>query len=146
MLISIGSDHAGYGLKEGVISYLKQSGFEVIDRGTYTTDSCDYCDFAKPVTHDVVTDVATFGILICHTGIGMSIAANKVKGIRAALVSSVDNAFLTRSHNDANILCLSAKDIDLDNAKQIVHTFINTKFSCEERHERRINKVKELEK
>lgn len=146
MIISIGCDHAGYGLKEGIISYLKQCGIESIDRGTYTTDSVDYVDYAKRVSDDIQKKVSQFGILICYTGVGMSMAANKCKGIRAALVPSVDNAFLTRQHNDANILCLAAKDIDLDTAKQIINTFINTEFSNGERHIRRIQKLSELEK
>lgn len=145
MIISIGSDHAGFGLKDNIISFLKSENIEVIDRGTYSTASVDYIDYALPVCNDVVNKVSDFGILICYTGIGMSIAANKVDGIRAALCNSVDNAFLTRSHNDANCVCLCAKDIDLDTAKQIIKTFLNTGFSEEERHIRRIKKITEYE-
>ena len=143
MKISIGSDHAGYKLKEALIAYLAKK-HQVLDMGTYNDDSVDYPDYAFSVSQKVVQKEVDFGILICHTGIGMSISANKVKGIRAALVGSEENAKLTREHNNANVLCLSSKDTSFDLAKQIVDTFLNTQF-LGERHERRVNKICQFE-
>lgn len=144
MIISIGSDHAGYKLKEELKQYLCEKNIQVVDFGTNGLDSVDYPDFARPAAEYVKDMKADFGILVCYTGIGMSMAANKVKGIRAALVSSVENAHLTREHNNANVLCLSAKDISVDVAKLIVDEFLNTEFAGG-RHERRVNKVMEIE-
>lgn len=144
MIISIGSDHAGYKLKEELKQYLCEKNIQVVDFGTNGLDSVDYPDFARPAAEYVKDMKADFGILVCYTGIGMSMAANKVKGIRAALVSSVENAHLTREHNNANVLCLSAKDISVDDAKLIVDEFLNTEFAGG-RHERRVNKVMEIE-
>ena len=146
MKLAIGSDHAGYELKENLIKYLKDLGHEVTDYGTYSTSSCDYPDFAKGVAEDVASKVADFGIVICYTGIGISIAANKYKGIRCALVRSSDEVILTREHNDANILALGAKYTPLAYAKELVSLFINTEFSGLEKHQRRIDKVKEIER
>ena len=146
MKLAIGSDHAGYELKENLIKYLKDLGHEVTDYGTYSTNSCDYPDFAKGVAEDVANKVADFGIVICYTGIGISIAANKYKGIRCALVRSSDEVILTREHNDANILALGAKYTPLAYAKELVSLFINTEFSGLEKHQRRIDKVKEIER
>ena len=143
MKIYIGSDHAGYSLKEDLIKYLKALNHEIIDCGTDTLASVDYPDFAKLVCKGVKEHNA-MGILVCYTGIGMSIAANKYQGIRAALVHLVEDAKLTREHNDANVLCLSAKNTNIDEAKKIVDTFLNTCF-LGERHLRRINKIKEIE-
>lgn len=144
MIISIGSDHAGYKLKEELKQYLCEKNIQVVDFGTNGLDSVDYPDFARPAAEYVKDMKADFGILVCYTGIGMSMAANKVKGIRAALVSSVENAHLTREHNNANVLCLSAKDISVDVAKLIVDEFLSTEFAGG-RHERRVNKVMEIE-
>lgn len=146
MKLAIGSDHAGYELKTNLIKYLKDLGHEVTDYGTYSLDSCDYPDFAKGVAEDVANKVADFGIVICYTGIGISIAANKYKGIRCALVRSSDEVILTREHNDANILALGAKYTPLAYAKELVSLFINTEFSGLEKHQRRIDKVKEIER
>lgn len=145
MKLYIGSDHAGFELKEKLINYLTLSGHEVFDKGTYSLDSCDYPNFSLKVCEEVVLNNA-FGILVCYTGIGMSISANKVTGIRASLVNSVENAMLTRSHNNANVLCLGAKDVSFSLAKEIVDTFINTEFSNNERHINRVNKVLSIEK
>jgi ribose 5-phosphate isomerase B len=144
MIISIGCDHAGYKLKEALKQYLEEKNINVIDFGTNGTESVDYPDFARPAAEYIKDQKANFGILICYTGIGMSMSANKVKGIRAALVSSVENAHLTREHNNANVLCLAAKDTCLELAKQIVDEFLNTEFAGG-RHERRVNKVMEIE-
>ena len=139
MKISIGSDHAGFKLKEALVAYLAKK-HQVLDMGTYSDDSVDYPDYAFTVSKQVADREVDFGILICYTGIGMSISANKVKGIRAALVLNVESAKLTREHNNANVLCLAVKDTPLDLAKQIVDTFLNTAF-LGERHERRVDKI-----
>lgn len=144
MKIAIGSDHAGYELKEFIKNLLLESNYEVIDYGTHGTESVDYPDFAFPVSSEVATQNVDFGILVCYTGIGMSMASNKVKGVRAALVSSVENAVLTREHNNANVLCLSSKDTSKELSKQIVETFLTTEFTAG-RHERRVCKIGDIE-
>lgn len=145
MRISIGCDHSALDLKNGIISYLNELGHTVIDRGTYTKDSCDYTDYGYMVAKDVQSGEADRGIVICFTGIGMSIIANKVKGVRCALVGSVDAAILTREHNDTNCLALSAKYTNLELAKEITKTWLTTNFSFNERHQRRINKIAKYE-
>lgn len=144
MKISIASDHAGLELKNYIKEYLTGKGHEVEDFGTYSKDSCDYPDFARPCAQSVANKSSELGILVCYTGIGMSMCANKVKGIRAALVTSVENAHLTKEHNNANILCLGAKDTPQDLALNIVDEFVNTPFAGG-RHERRVNKLMETE-
>ncbi len=144
MKISIASDHAGLELKDYIKEYLTGKGHEVEDFGTYSKDSCDYPDFARPCAQSVANKTSELGILVCYTGIGMSMCANKVKGIRAALVTSVENAHLTKEHNNANILCLGAKDTPQDLALNIVDEFVNTPFAGG-RHERRVNKLMETE-
>ena len=141
MKISIGCDHSALDLKNELIAYLKGQGHEINDRGTYTKDSCDYTDFGYMVAKDVQEGKADRGIVICFTGIGMSIIANKVKGVRCALVGSKDAATLTREHNDTNCLALSAKYTGYALAKEIVDIWLNTEFSHNERHQRRINKI-----
>ncbi len=141
MKISIGCDHSALELKNVIINYLKECGHEVCDRGTYTKDSCDYTDYGYMVAKDVQEGKADRGIVICFTGIGMSIIANKVKGVRCALVGSKDAATLTREHNDTNCLALSAKYTGYALAKEIVDIWLNTEFSHNERHQRRINKI-----
>lgn len=141
MVISIGADHAAYDLKAVIIDHLKSKGIEVVDRGTYSKDSCDYPDYGIAVAEDVASNKADKGIVICFTGIGISIAANKVKGVRCALVSSVDAAVLTREHNDSNCLALGAKYTPNDLAIEIVDTWLGTEFSNMEKHARRINKI-----
>lgn len=145
MRISIGSDHAGYELKNLVVKHLRNKKIEVHDMGTFTKDSVDYPDYATQVCHNIVRGNTDLGILICYTGIGMSIAANKYDGIRAALVSSVENTILTREHNNANVICMGAKDVNEELAKQIVDAFIDTKFT-EGRHIRRVEKLTLIEK
>ena len=141
MRIAIGSDHAGYDLKCAIINYLQRKNMEVYDVGAFSKDSVDYPDYALQVCQILNRKNSDLGILICYTGIGMSIAANKVKGIRAALVTTEENAKLTREHNDANILGMGARVIGVGTALKIVDTFLNTPFSNDERHKRRIAKI-----
>lgn len=141
MKIYIGSDHAGYLLKEEIVKYLSDK-YEVVNCGPFGTDSVDYPDYAVKVCKEVKEDVV--GILVCYTGIGMSMAANKFKGVRAALVGKVEDAILTREHNNANVLCLSAKNTPVDLAIEIVEKFLTTEFTYG-RHERRVNKINEID-
>ncbi len=142
MKIAIGSDHGkGFELKEKMIAFLKENGYEVDDKGTYTSESCDYPDFARPVAEDVAAGKADKGIVICTTGIGVSITANKVKGIRCALCFNEEMAELTRLHNDSNVLALGAAVVSEEMAKKIATIWLNTEFSGEERHARRIKKI-----
>ena len=144
-MIALGCDHGGYKLKEEVKKYLDEIGLEYKDFGTYTDESCDYPDIALPVAEAVVAKEFDFGILICGTGIGIGIAANKVPGIRAALCSDTFSAHATREHNDANILILGERVVGKGLAIDIVSTFLNSKFEGD-RHARRINKITEIEK
>lgn len=144
MKIAIGSDHAGLALKEQLRERLTQAGHEVADFGANSPDSTDYPDYAATVTHAVTSGAADRGILVCYTGIGMSITANKVKGIRAALCQSEDQARLTRAHNNANVLALGAKYTPLDLALDIACTFLKTEFEGG-RHARRVGKITSIE-
>lgn len=139
MKIVIGSDHGGYELKQEVMDHLKKRGIEIIDVGCYSAESCDYPVYAKPVTEAIQNGDADLGILICGTGIGMSMAANKEKGIRAALCHDTFSAKATREHNNANILCMGARVVGPGLALMIIDTFIDTPFSNDERHIRRIS-------
>ena len=139
MKIIIGSDHGGYALKQEIIEHLKSRGFEVTDVGTHSEESCDYPTYAKPVAEAIQKGEAELGILVCGTGIGMSMAANKEKGIRAALCHDTFSAKATREHNDANILCMGARVVGPGLALMIVDTFLDTPFSNDERHIRRIS-------
>ena len=138
-MIFIGSDHGGYSLKLEVIEHLKNRGIEVTDIGCDSEASCDYPVYAKKVTDAIKDGSADLGILICGTGIGMSMAANKESGIRAALCHDVFSAKATREHNNANILCLGARVVAPGLALMIIDTFIDTSFSHDERHIRRIS-------
>lgn len=138
-MIAIGSDHGGYELKLEVIRHLKERGFEVRDYGCDSTASCDYPVYAQAVANAVAGGECELGILICGTGIGMSIAANKVDGIRAALCSDCFSAKATKEHNNANILCMGARTIGTGLALMITDIFVDTPFSNDERHVRRIN-------
>ncbi len=144
MKIALGSDHAGFAIKNDIKQLLEKEGFECKDFGTFSSESCNYPEFAKNVAEAVARKNAMFGILICGSGIGMSIAANKIKGIRAALCHSKETAELCRKHNDANVLCLGARILDKDTTFEIVNTFLKTEFDGE-RHQRRISKISELE-
>lgn len=140
MKIAIGADHGGYSLKEILIEDLKSSGYDLEDLGTYSTDSVDYPDFSQKVCNQVTQGQADLGILICGTGIGMSIAANKHQGIRAALCGDVYSAKLTRQHNNSNVLCLGARVIGDELAKMIVQTWLDAEFEGG-RHQGRIDKL-----
>ena len=140
LTISFGSDHGGLLLRRDLIAALKAKGHTVIDRGTDTPASCDYPDYAQAVGADVNSGKAKYGILICTTGIGISIAANKIVGIRAALVQSVDAAELSRKHNNANILCFGAKYVDLPLAIACSEAFLRSEFEGG-RHIVRVDKI-----
>ncbi len=142
-MIAIGSDHGGFELKQEVIKHLQERNIEYKDCGTYTKDSCDYPVFAKKVAEAVVSKECELGILICGTGIGISIAANKVKGIRAALCHDCFSAQATKEHNNANILAMGARVIGPGLALKIVDTFLDTPFSNDERHIRRIELIED---
>ena len=145
MKIAIGADHAGYALKDQIRDALRQDGHEVADLGANSGESADYPDYAGAVAHDVVSGAADRGVLVCSTGVGMSIAANKVDGIRAALAVSPDEVRLTRAHNDANIITIGARYTDLQTANEMVKVFLETPFDGG-RHARRIGKIAQLEK
>lgn len=140
MKIGIASDHKGFVMKKEIISFLKQFDYEVIDYGTNSEESVDYPDYAHRLCDALNQGKIEFGIAICYTGIGMSIACNKEKGIRAAKVCNKKEAELTRKHNDANVLVLSAM-MSMEEVKEIISIFLKTKFSMEERHIRRIGKL-----
>lgn len=147
MKLAIGSDHAGYELKAEVIDFLQQQypHIQVEDCGTYSTDSVDYPDLAVKVAEAVASGAAQRGILICGTGIGISIAANKVPGIRAANCHDQYTAQMCREHNDANILAFGSRVISSDTAKQLVQTFLETPYAGE-KHARRLAKIADIEK
>ena len=145
MKIAIGCDHGGINLKPVLTDYIKKKCVEFKDFGTLTKDSCDYNDYAEQVAEAVASGEYDYGILICGTGIGMSIAANKVKGIRCAHCHDVFSAKMTRLHNDANVLAMGERVIGPGLMLLIVDTFLNTEFSGDERHVRRVNKIKALE-
>ncbi len=144
MKIAIGSDHAGFKLKEEIKKFLEEKGIEVVDFGTSSEERVDYPDYAIPLAESVAKGEEDLGILICGTGIGMSIAANKVKGIRASLVSDVYSAHSAREHNNANVLCMGGRVLGTELAKEITNAWLNAKF-LGGRHERRINKIAEYE-
>lgn len=140
-VIAIGSDHGGFELKQEIIKYLTKKGIGFEDFGCFSEASCDYTDYGKAVAEAVASGKYEKGILICGTGIGISITANKIKGIRCALCSDCFSAEATREHNDANILALGGRVVGVGLALKIVDTFLNTPFSNEERHIRRISKI-----
>ena len=146
MKIAIGCDHGALDLKNKVVSHLEKKGYEVKDFGTYTLDSCDYPEFAAAAARSVASGECDKGIVLCTTGIGVSISANKVDGIRCALLSDVKSAEMTRLHNDTNMMALGAAVVSVRKALKIVDTWLTTEFSGEERHQRRIDKVMALEK
>ncbi|MBQ7581260.1 MAG: ribose 5-phosphate isomerase B [Lachnospiraceae bacterium] len=138
MKIAIGSDHGGYDMKEAVAAHLREAGYEVTDMGCHEKKSCDYPQYGRAVAQAVAEGTCDKGIVICTTGIGISIVANKVKGIRCGLCSDTTAAFLTRSHNDANVLAMGGGMIGMNVAIDIVDTFLKTEFCGEEKHRRRI--------
>ncbi len=142
-MIALGCDHGGYALMQEVITYLEKENISYQNFGTDSEDSCDYAVYAKKVAYAVANGECEKGILICGTGIGISIAANKVKGIRAALCGDCFSAKATREHNNANILAMGARVVGVGLALEIVRVFLNTPFSNEERHIRRISQIEE---
>ncbi|KXZ40535.1 ribose 5-phosphate isomerase B [Alkalithermobacter thermoalcaliphilus JW-YL-7 = DSM 7308] len=144
MKIAIGSDHGGYLLKEEIKKHLIQKGYEVVDFGTNSTDSCDYPDFGYAVAKAVVNNEFETGILCCGTGIGISISANKVKGIRCAVVSDTFSAKMAKAHNNANILALGERVVGKGLALEIVDAFMSSEFEGE-RHQRRLDKIAKIE-
>lgn len=145
MKITIGSDHGAVELKDAVKKVLAEFDIEVNDVGTFGSAAVDYPDIAEKVCADVVSGAADRGIVLCGTGIGISIAANKIKGIRCALCNDVFSARMSREHNDANVLALGGRVIGAGPAGEIVRTWIGTDFSNGERHRRRIDKISKLE-
>ena len=145
MKIAIAADHAGFALKEKLRSRLAQEGHEVVDFGANSAESCDYPDFAQPAARDVAQGRSDRGILVCSTGIGMAMAANKMAGVRAAPAQSEDEVRLTREHNDANVLTLGARYVDEEQANYLTRIFLETGFAGG-RHARRVAKIAQLER
>lgn len=143
-MIAIGSDHAGYETKEKVKKYLESLGVSFKDFGTYSEESCDYPLFAKAVSLSVKSGESEKGILICGSGIGMSIAANKFSGICAALCKDEETSKLSRAHNNANVVCIGARTTDFEEIKKIVNAFLETPFEAG-RHQRRLEQITEIE-
>ena len=144
-MLAIGSDHGGINLKKIIKEYLEEKGIEIKDIGTYDESSCDYPDIAKKVCDEIVEGRCEKGILVCGTGIGMSIAANKVDGIRAAHVTDTYSARMAKEHNNANIICLGERITGRDLALEIVKSYIDAKFGGD-RHQKRVDKIMALEK
>jgi ribose 5-phosphate isomerase B len=145
MRIAIAADHAGFSLKEELRRKLTDEGHEVLDFGTSSAESCDYPDFAQPLGRQVADGRSDRGILVCSTGIGMAIAANKIDGVRAAPAQCEDEVTFTRQHNDANVLTIGAKYMDAVRALGLIHLFLDTEF-LGGRHARRVAKIAQLEK
>lgn len=143
MKVAIGSDHAGFHLKEHIKTYLESNDIQVTDFGTHALDSVDYPDYAKKVGEDVINKKTDFGILVCGTGIGVSIAANKVKGIRAALIYNDETAYLAKAHNNANVITMGGRMTTKEQAVEMIKTYIKTTF--EDRHQKRIDKIHQIE-
>ena len=145
MKIAIGADHAGFELKQKIKQRLAQQGIEVHDEGTVSNESVDYPDFARKVGEEVAAKQVDFGVLVCGSGIGMSIAANKVPGVRAANVTTEYEAQMSREHNDANVLAVGARILKDDEAFAIVDKWLHTPFAGG-RHQRRVDKIMEIER
>lgn len=145
MKISVACDHGALDLKNAVRDHLTKRGFEVVDFGTHTLDSCDYPDMIAPAAQAVANGECDKGVVLCTTGIGASIVANKVKGVRCALLSDVLSARMTRLHNDTNVMALGAGIVGKNLALEIVDTWLDTEFSGDERHQRRIDKMMKIE-
>ena len=144
MRVSIGSDHAGFEQKQALVDYLKGKGHEVVDRGPANDDRVDYPDYAAPVARDVAASAADFGVLVCGTGIGMAMAADKVPGVRAANIINPEFAALCREHNDANVITLSGRFVPLEENERILDTFLATDFGGG-RHAGRVEKIMALD-
>lgn len=145
MKIVIGCDHAGYNIKNAVIKHVEEKGYEVVDVGTYSTDSCHYPTYASAACNKMLDGECELGILICGTGIGMSIAANKHKGIRAACCSDVFSARLTREHNDANMLCFGERVVGIGTAIDLVDAFLDAKYLNNGNHVTRVAMLADIE-
>lgn len=143
MNLYIGSDHAGYSMKNSLKEYLAGAGHDVVDLGAFSEDSVDYPDIAREVCEKVLENPGAFGVLICGTGIGMQMTANKLKGIRATVATDENMAEMSRKHNDANVITLGGRTTDFELAKKIVDKFLATEFGDEERHARRVKKIEE---
>mgnify|MGYP001490618322 CR=1 FL=1 len=141
MNLYIGSDHAGYQMKNLLKQHLIDVGHDVVDIGAFSEDSIDYPDVAREVSEKVVENPGTFGVLVCGTGIGMQISANKVPGIRATVATDENMAEMSRKHNDANVITLGGRTTSIEVAKKIVDKFLSTSFEDEERHARRVKKM-----
>ena len=141
--IAIGADHAGFDLKEKIASYLRDKGFELLDYGTNSTESTDYPDYAYATAKSVSDNIADEGILVCGTGIGMSMVANKLPGVRAALCNSAETAKLAKEHNNANLLCLGSRIENSDPIEDIIDIWLETQFEAG-RHEKRVEKIHTL--
>lgn len=145
--VAISADHGGFQMKQDLLPFIKSLGFEVLDLGAFTFDALDdYPDFAKEVSECVAAGKAQKGIVICGSGVGASTASNKFKGIRAGLCHDTYSAHQGVEHDDMNVLCMGARVIGIEVAKEIVPAFLNARFSGEERHQRRLNKVLSFEK
>lgn len=144
MKISIGADHGGVELRTALVQWLESEGHTVTDHGTFTEDSVDYPDYAAMVGHDVASGKSNFGVLICRTGVGVCISANKIKGVRAAAVHNEDDAHLSREHNNANVICFGASHEDVPTATRFLQIFLSAQFEGG-RHERRVDKITHLE-
>ena len=146
MIIAFGCDHAAAQIRKDLTAFIESLGHQVTDHGCDSADSCDYPDYAYKVAESVSGMKADLGILVCGTGVGMSMAANKVPGVRAAVCYSNEVAKLVKEHNDSNILCLSARFAGLKDLKEWIKTWIETPFSNQERHARRVEKISQIEK
>lgn len=144
-MIAVGCDHGGFELKLAVLKYLEEKGIEYKDFGTYSADSVDYPVFAEKTANAVISGECELGLLFCGTGIGISMAANKVKGVRAACCSDKFSVEMTRLHNNANILCLGGRVVSNEEGVELVDIFLNTPFSGDERHQKRIDMVMAIE-
>ena len=144
MKLALGCDHGGFALKEAIVNYLKEHAIEYEDFGCYDTESVDYAPIAAKAARCVAERNADYGVIICSTGIGVSMAANKVKGIRAALCTNDFSAEMTRRHNNANVLCMGGKIIDAETAVRLTEIFLNTPFDGG-RHQRRIDQIAQIE-
>lgn len=143
MIISLGADHGGYELKDKLAQYLVEKGYEIIDNGTDSPDSVDYPSFGAIVAKDILEKRAELGVIVCGSGIGISISANRFKGIRAAIVTGTEYAQLARQHNNANIIALGGRFTTFEDAKKYLDIFLSTSFEGG-RHEKRINRIDEL--
>jgi len=143
--IAIAADHAGFSLKEEIAAQLRREGFRVLDLGTYTLEPVDYPDYARAIGEAIQADKAERGILVCGSGVGACVAANKMKGVRAGLCHDTYSARQGVEHDDMNVLCLGARVIGIELARELVSAFLSARFSGEERHVRRLEKLKEME-